>query len=279
MANHITQEAYIKRIVGSGGFWLFHNDPIKGYVWEPITNYSHPLFMYNKGRGKAQLSKYDPEKKGRGTNLTLSRIESTLPQNLNLIQTSGTKHEPLNEIQVNDLIIAGIQMVARFSAMRMLEKQGVTVNGEGFEAIMESLINNSNILIKPPRYNWREFVDSVMILNQGMADHTREHYVDKLDVRAIIYGGDVAIIGDCPALYSHSLLVYPRSSQELISFRIKSEWSDGVVDALLDNACRWIDLVCQNSELYLIAHSNISTDIRDTIYQSYVDGYYSLIQI
>ena len=46
--------------------------------------------------------------------------------------------KPLNEAQVNQLIIAGIQMIARFAAMRALEKNGKSIDGDKFNQIMES---------------------------------------------------------------------------------------------------------------------------------------------
>lgn len=267
MRNHITQEAFIKKIVGNNGFWLLLNDPYVGYRWVYSKNYKHPILTYNQGRDKDILCKFDPEINGHGTNNYFSKIERNIHNTFNKLN-NNSQTCPLQIPEVNKIILTGLQFIARFSGQKVLEDYGLlNSNGDNFDRIMSILTKHSEILIKsyPNDDNWKELWDNAINYNNEFNEYVNQHYNGKLILTDIIFPENDAILSDSSILYSHSQMMYPTTSNQLISLRIQNDITDKFLERIIESSFNWIDYVCRYSKLYLIAHESFSKETREAI--------------
>lgn len=240
--NHLSQEAYIRDIVGSGEFLIFSQDLYTNkFVWKLSSNYKDKKIMY-EANYPIKIKHFDPELNGKGTNEVFSRIEQS-------VHRATCTYNYLDGATYQEKLEFGIQLLARFGAQIILEENGCVVNGNNFTDIFNLLKEQSQ-------------------LNDICSEI-------KIKCLLITYPQENLIISDTPIIYSHSYMCYPINSKTLLWIGQDNENNENIINSLKDNVGNWINFICNEAKLYLIAHKSLDKEIQEAIKNCYEQGIFN----
>lgn len=247
--DHITQKQYLKNIFENKIFWIFYKD--HGiYKWEISNNYNNKLFHY-----KGNNQKFNPERSGRGNNKILSDLEKQVSK-IGII----LKNEEILLEDHNFNIDYGIHILCKYDAPKKLD--GYNINTK-FEDNFLKIKNNCNL------YFNKNHIKLINDLAKEKNEKFNVSFQDIIDGK-IIYDKNYIILSENSIIYTENCMIYPISSNTLFcSHRNENEIINEIIKEISLSIYNWINLICLNANLYLVAHEDISEDIRDLIKKLY----------